>query len=79
MLGYLLDCIVRGTKVKVTDVGFVIGGSGITPAYQVSYYTIFLVNFEKIMQEIYKDKEDKTRAHLLFANRAEVSMDMGYC
>lgn len=30
------------------------------------------------MQEISKDKDDKTRVHLLFANRAEVSLKLAY-
>jgi len=45
-------------KTKVDHIGFVIGGSGITPAYQ-------------IMKKLYNNKDDPTRAYLLYANKTE--------
>mmetsp|Transcript_17491 Transcript_17491/g.15354 ORF Transcript_17491/g.15354 Transcript_17491/m.15354 type:complete len:98 (+) Transcript_17491:282-575(+) len=48
----------RQRHLKFTDVGFIIGGTGITPAYQV-------------LKKIFDNKSDPTRAHLLFGNKSE--------
>ncbi|QDZ18659.1 nitrate reductase [Chloropicon primus] len=49
---------VHGKDVKLNEVGFICGGTGITPAYQ-------------IIKAITKDKKDKTKAYLIYANKTE--------
>ena len=49
---------IHGNDVKLNEVGLISGGTGITPAYQ-------------IIKAICKDKKDKTRAYLLYANKTE--------
>ncbi len=43
--------------IKVSKIGFIAGGTGITPIYGV-------------INKIFKNKEDKTKVNLMFANRS---------
>ncbi|KAA8498335.1 Nitrate reductase NADH 2 [Porphyridium purpureum] len=51
------NMIIHGTKRQVKQLGFICGGTGITPAFQ-------------IIQQILKDKSDATEVYLLYANNS---------
>ena len=50
--------LIHGKETKLSEVGLICGGTGITPAYQ-------------IIKAITKDKKDKTKVRLLYANKTE--------
>eukprot|EP00171_Calliarthron_tuberculosum_P016487 IDg16487t1 len=50
--------VLAGKEHNVRNIGLICGGTGLTPAYQV-------------MQAVYKDDEDDTQIHLLYANKSE--------
>ena len=49
---------VKGKDKHASKIGLICGGTGLTPAYQV-------------IQAIYRDPEDKTEVHLLYANQTD--------
>lgn len=52
------EFIVKGKKRSAKKLGFICGGTGLTPAYQ-------------ILMAVYKDMDDATEIYLLYANQTE--------
>jgi len=53
----------RGVEYNVKEIGMIAGGTGIAPMYQV-------------IRALLDDPTDKTKLHLLFANRSEADILM---